>query len=78
MKYCFNCGFCLEDDALFCNSCGAKQEDDKLLHSNKTNLTHENFDNKQIPKFFIKGFIIGLGICLLICMVAVIIVLINI
>lgn len=26
MKYCINCGFQIKDDVMFCNECGAKQE----------------------------------------------------
>ena len=29
-KKCIYCGFGLEDDAMFCNECGRKQEDPEL------------------------------------------------
>lgn len=49
MKYCYKCGAQIEDDDLFCGSCGAKQIQDgdnneKNLNNNKNN---ENYSTSQ-------------------------------
>lgn len=85
MKYCFNCGFCLEDDASFCNSCGANQEYDKnfkqeVLEARKHmsgyfwNITHCNkLDKRAQRKVCIQTFIGGLVIMLILIFIYVLV-----
>ncbi len=67
MKYCFNCGFQLEDDALFCNSCGAKQE----YEENKEPKDQEILEVQK--KAFMKTFVIGIIVLLIIILLSVLI-----
>lgn len=47
MKYCVNCGNCLDDDAKFCNKCGQKvNNDNKDKYTTKLNA--ENIDAEKI------------------------------
>lgn len=91
MKYCFNCGFCLEDDALFCNSCGAKQEceesteHEEILKAQKHlsgyfwNIVHyPNLNDKSRKKVFKQTIIGGLIIILFIIVFSVIVTLLMI
>lgn len=93
MKYCYNCGFCLEDDALFCNSCGAKQEcEESTEHKQNENLKarkhlsgyfwnivhYPNLNDKARKKVFKQTIIGGLIIILLIIVFSVIVTLLMI
>ena len=91
MKYCFNCGYQLEDDAMFCNSCGAKQECDEstehkeILEARKHlsgyfwNIVHyPNLNDKARKKVFRQTIIGGLVAILLIIVFSVIITLLMI
>lgn len=60
MKFCGQCGSKLEDSAIFCNSCGAKQETDGKA---KTPVNVQKKKNKKAPAW------IGLGLVAVVAVV---------
>lgn len=93
MKYCFNCGFQLEDDAMFCNACGAEQEyEESTEHKEKEvlearkhlsgyfwNIVHyPNLNDTARKKVFRQTIVGGLVVLLLIMAFSVIITLLMI
>lgn len=64
-KFCSKCGTELEDNAVFCDECGAKQVEEQVAYSQQTQVQLNNGNDvienkKQQSGFGIASFIFGI------------------